>query len=64
MIGHGQAAEIIATAEPRMRRAGVTTNDGKGGRPSSGRTNDLTWMAHDHCLPVPRTTRHLLACLR
>ena len=30
-----------------MRRAGVTTDDGKSGRRSEGRTNDLAWLRHD-----------------
>lgn len=38
---------IIATAAPIMRRAGVTTDDGKSGRRSEGRTNDLAWLRHD-----------------
>jgi hypothetical protein len=39
--------EIIRLAKPRMSRAGVTTDDGKGGRQSTGRTNDSTWLPHD-----------------
>ena len=30
-----------------MTRAGVTTDEGKGGRQSTGRTNDSTWLQHD-----------------
>eukprot|EP01052_Picozoa_sp_SAG31_P051018 SAG31_NODE_11917_length_986_cov_1.414882_1_plen_75_part_10 len=30
-----------------MSRAGVTTDDGKGGRQSAGRTNDSAWLPHD-----------------
>ena len=41
-----EAQCIIETADPVMRRAGVTTNDGKGGRKSNGRTNDLAWLPH------------------
>jgi prolyl 4-hydroxylase len=44
-IVHTQA--IIDTATPIMRRAGVTTDDGKSGRRSEGRTNDLAWLRHD-----------------
>eukprot|EP01050_Picozoa_sp_SAG11_P023811 SAG11_NODE_4899_length_1730_cov_1.749847_1_plen_90_part_00 len=50
---------LIATAAPLMRRAGVTTNDGKGGRKSSGRTNDLTWLPHDHSLAVWRVVQRI-----
>jgi hypothetical protein len=42
-----EATAIIETANPVMRRAGVTTDDGKGGRKSTGRTNDLAWLPHD-----------------
>lgn len=39
--------EVIDLAAPRMSRAGVTTDDGKSGRQSTGRTNDSTWLPHD-----------------
>jgi prolyl 4-hydroxylase len=42
-----RAQAIISTAAPIMRRAGVTTDDGKSGRRSEGRTNDLAWLRHD-----------------
>lgn len=47
VFGSVYAQAIISTAAPIMRRAGVTTDDGKSGRRSEGRTNDLAWLRHD-----------------
>ena len=40
-------AHVIETALPKLRRAGVTTDTGTGGRQSNGRTNSLAWLPHD-----------------
>ena len=42
-----EIAHIIETALPKLRRAGVTTEKGTGGRQSAGRTNSLAWLPHD-----------------
>ena len=42
-----ECAEIIRLAKPQMSRAGVTKDDGTGGRQVSGRTNDSCWLPHD-----------------
>lgn len=47
MLSEEECAEIIRLAAPKMTRAGVTTDDGKGGRQSAGRTNDSCWLPHD-----------------
>ena len=51
VISPEECAAVIALAQPKMSRAGVTTDDGRGGRQSSGRTNDSTWLPHD-CSPT------------
>jgi hypothetical protein len=52
VLTQAEAQLVVETAQPLMRRAGVTTDDGKGGRPSTGRTNDLCWIKHDHSLAI------------
>ena len=42
-----EARAVIDAALPQMRRAGVTADNG-GSRHSQGRSNDLTWLPHDH----------------
>jgi hypothetical protein len=42
-----EAMHLIEHARPKMKRAGVTTDQGTGGRPSQGRTNDSCWLRHD-----------------
>jgi len=42
-----EIAHIKEVATPKLRRAGVTTDAGTGGRVSQGRTNDLAWVPHD-----------------
>ena len=42
-----EAAHLVGHAQPFMTRAGVTTDEGKGGRHSNGRTNNSTWLKHD-----------------
>ena len=46
-LAQGDAQRVIESALPQMRRAGVTADDG-GSRTSQGRSNDLTWLPHDH----------------
>ena len=47
ILDEAEIAHIIETATPKLRRAGVTTEQGTGGRQSSGRTNSLAWLPHD-----------------
>ena len=56
IITDEECAEIIRLAKPRMSRAGVTTDDGKGGRQSNGRTNDSCWLPHDSSPQVREPT--------
>ena len=42
-----ECQHIKQVATPKLRRAGVTTDSGKGGRTSDGRTNELAWVPHD-----------------
>jgi hypothetical protein len=46
-LGAEEAAGVINAALPQMRRAAVTADNG-GSRTSQGRSNDLTWLPHDH----------------
>ena len=52
-----EIAHIIETALPKLRRAGVTTEKGTGGRQSAGRTNSLAWLPHD----TTRTVHNVIA---
>ena len=45
VLDEAAAARVIAAALPKMRRAGVTADNG-GTRKSDGRSNDLTWLSH------------------
>ena len=46
-LSQEDAHRVIDAALPQMRRAGVTADNG-GSRTSAGRSNDLTWLQHDH----------------
>lgn len=46
------AKRVIDAALPQMRRAAVTSDKG-GSRTSQGRSNDLTWLPHDHVAVRP-----------
>eukprot|EP01044_Picomonas_judraskeda_P010059 COSAG03_NODE_1270_length_4382_cov_7.711347_2_plen_173_part_00 len=54
MLDEAEIAHIIETAAPKLRRAGVTTEQGTGGRQSAGRTNSLAWLPHDTTSVVHR----------
>ena len=62
VLSEAECAEIIRLAKPRMSRAGVTTDDGKGGRQSSGRTNDSCWLPHDTSPQVRQLTANCSPC--
>ena len=59
LVSTEEAEAIVATAAPIMRRAGVTTDDGKSGRRSEGRTNDLAWLRHDENETVTRVVQRV-----